>query len=327
VQTTPRQIVFGESRTIGRFTGLTVAFILALCVVFAKWFSSRVVSPITDLTKLIGEVERNNYRITADVRGNDEIADLAGQFNRMVKQINTLFHTVYLARLHERETELRALQAQVNPHFLYNALSTIYLQARQEGNHKSSRLIKDLSDLFRFSMRNDQPFVPLSEEIHHLKAYVSFQQERLGERLEFRLFLPADGERSEVLRLSLQPIVENAIEHGMEELERIGRVSVEIVENDTAITYIVTDNGVGIERRALLRLRESLARRPDNDRDGVPSPAESPNGIGLHNLAERLRLYYGPSARLEIESERGTGTTVTVKQPKTRQRENSTEDG
>lgn len=292
VQVSNRNEVLGPVKTMVRFFGTVLAGLTAICVLFASWVSQRVVAPIAQLTRLLRQVEENNYRISAPVNGDDEIAELARQFNAMVSRIRTLFHEVYVAQIHERDAELRALQSQINPHFLHNTLNALYLNARFEQAPQTAALIKEFSSLMRYAMQTDRPIVSLKEEIEHANSYLALQQHRIGERLAYRFQIDDAPPDRHVLRLILQPIVENAIVHGIEASASQLEIEVRVSTEGDAVIYHVTDNGPGFDASIV-----------------------TSNGIGLSNVRERLTWYFDdPDCLTVVALDRG-GTRVSVRQP------------
>ncbi|MCG8478849.1 MAG: histidine kinase [Spirochaetales bacterium] len=299
VQASDRREVLGQVRIVALFFALALTALAAICALFALWVSKRVVAPVTELTGLLRQVEGNNYRITAPVRGDDEIAELSRQFNAMVRRIRTLFDEVYVAQIHERDAELRALQSQINPHFLHNTLNALYLNARFEDAPETGSLIREFSSLMRYSMQTDRPVVSLEEEVEHAKNYLALQKHRIGERLVYRWEVAEETAEREVLRLILQPIVENAIVHGLETSAEHLEIVVRVYAAADEVVYEVTDNGPGIE-------------------GSLEATLDTADGIGLRNVRERLELYFSDAYRLELSRCEGGGTRVTVRQPRHR---------
>lgn len=304
----------GELYLLRRYMATVLAALATISVVFAVWISRRFVRPIQHLTGLLASVEGHQYRVRAPVRGNDEIASLSRQFNSMVGRIGELIHEVYLTQLHQREAELAALQAQINPHFLYNTLHSIYLTGRSENALETSRLVKDLSQVFRAATATNRPLVSLEEEIDHLESYVRLQQRRLDNRFGFEIHCSSDALQLDTIRLVLQPVVENAIIHGIEESPSDGTVSVRIAARGT-LTFTIEDNGVGMtpEREADVCRRVEAAALLEHQ-----SAPDTGRSIGLPNVARRLALQWGEVARIQIESRQGRGTVVTIVQPLSR---------
>lgn len=287
---------FAPVRLAAVYLVLSMTFLLSLCGVLAKLFSNRVIAPISHLTRLLKEVEANNYQISAPVYGDDELAELSMQFNAMVEQIRTLFHEVYVAEIHERNAELRALQSQISPHFIQNTLNGLYFNARLEGAPDTGALIKEFASLMRYAMQTERPVVTLREEIEHAESYLALQKHRLGERLNYHWQVDDSLLSSEVLRLILQPLLENTIVHGWETTESSLQVTVCVSRIGETIAYDVYDNGPGLSGS-------------DRDEDG------SYQGLGIANVNERLALHYGEPYMLRLENRPTAGTHARVIQP------------
>ncbi len=222
----------------------------------------------------------------------DDIESLQYLANLLVEQVER-FRTDELQRL-AQAAELRALQAQVNPHFLFNALNTLYGTIGRE-SFQARRLVLNLADLFRYYLQRDRTFIPLREEIEIVQAYLEIEKLRLQERLSFEIAMDDSVRNRMIPVLSVQPLVENAIKHGISKLSAKGRVRVVAVEEDSMLRVTVEDNGHGLQS----------------------SPESAGLGIGLNNVRQRLQLSYGSGAELRIVSS-GEGCSVTLLIPRDR---------
>jgi len=249
----------------------------------------------------------------------DEIGELAGSFNYMLDEIETLMDKqqqmievlrqerdrVALMQKQKRKAELRALQAQINPHFLYNTLNTITWQAVASGDEEISQLSHALGRFFRLSLSRGAEVIPVRDEIDHVRNYLLIQQIRYGDKLSYELDADETLCGCPVIKLVLQPLVENAIYHGIKLKEGAGHIRVSVrpergEDGQRLMAFSVEDDGVGIEPERLRRMNEDLGR----------AISRQSEGYGIYNVNERIRLYYGEAYGLCYESEPHVGTTV-----------------
>lgn len=285
---------------------LYAAIILIVAIFLSGYLSRTLTKPISILRSLMARAEEGELDVQFDIKYNDEIGMLGQSFNKMIEAIKNLIGQVYTAQKNKREAELKAFQAQIKPHFLYNTLDTINWMAIEQGSEDISKMITDLTNLFRISLSKGNEIISLENEILHVQSYLDIQMVRYEKQFEYKLELDAQIKHLRVLKLILQPIVENAIYHGIKENKRKGfiHISVNIVNNQ--LIFIVADNGLGIEGARLTELKEVLAGKEYRTDDF---------GIGMVNVNERLRLNFGNDYGIKIESERQKGTTVTICHP------------
>jgi LytS/YehU family sensor histidine kinase len=237
------------------------------------------------------------YLVTGARRGgrrylSEDLEDMHRLGAAIVEQVER-FRAEELRRL-ASEAELRALQAQINPHFLFNALNTLY-GTIDRTSHEARRMVLNLADIFRYFLQGDRVTIPLSEELRIVGAYLEIEKLRLGDRLETTLVVDPEARAAMIPILSIQPLVENAVKHGISAKEGSGRVSVSVSTTDAGLRVRVEDTGVG------------FAVAGGNPQEGT--------GLGLENVRRRLALYYGPSAELTIQSS-DAGTTLSFLIPK-----------
>lgn len=270
------------------------------CFTIAKIISRRMCHPLEDIAERMKQLEEQQFSVRVEVRGNDEISLLARQFNTMAEKIQSLIEEVYLVNLRRKELELRALQAQVNPHFLYNTLDMIYWTAKVENALETSDMINSLSRFFRQALSGENEFTSVENEIEHLRYYIILR--RQGEHpFDFDLEADEDILSCTVVKLVLQPLVENAILHGIQNQEN-GKIQVEIRSSGGDIIYTITDNGRGID---LLDMNALLVRMEKNNR-----------GFGIKNINDRIQLIYGTKYGIHFENVPEGGAKVTVIQPR-----------
>lgn len=294
-----------DSRFLGQIS-FGIMLITALVALGISYLiASKVTTPIKKLTELMGQVEAGNLDVVVAIDRRDEIGTLARSFNRMIGRIKQLIEEVYQTRLLRKEAELKALQAQINPHFLYNTLDSIYWTARQEKSFQSAELVRALATLFRLGLNKGNEFTTIEREVAHLQSYLTLQKKRYT--LEPRITIQVDPNLYpySTLKVILQPLVENALYHGIDELDGPGMITVTGLETDGDILFEIIDNGVGMDEAT----RNNLFN-PDRDNHG---------GYALKNVDQRIKLYFGPDYGITVESAPDQGTRVRVRIPKYRE--------
>ncbi len=272
------------------FTVLCFVF----CFVLALIFTNVIVSPLKKLGHLMEHIENEDYTVRFRPNGNDEIAILATQFDQMTEKLHTLYNEVYLNNLKLKESQLSALQSQINPHFLYNTLDTIYWMSQFHHTEDVSQMVSALSRLFRLSLSGDKnDMVPLESELEHVRCYMYIQQIRYQDHLSYTIDTQVDTKHLSALKLILQPIVENAILHGIDK-RGCGNVKINIFEQDDNLVYEVIDDAGTADVEKISKL--------------LNSPVQSNESIGLKNINDRIILRY--SDRYGISCEVKDGKTI-----------------
>ncbi|MNW37749.1 putative sensor-like histidine kinase [compost metagenome] len=286
------------------------ASLLTLLVIFiSSWLLSlRISHPIKRMQRAMKKVERGEFNLVLPRTNVKEINDLGHSFNRMSRKIDTLIHQVYEVEISRQASELRELQAQINPHFLFNTLDSVYWLLVMKDQEEAASIIVSLSKLFRYSTEVRREVVTIREEFEHVRNYMHVQQIRF-KMIKLKWHIGPGAEEMPILKLTVQPLVENAIHHGLEKNESGGMVDVRaVVEPEGVLVVTVKDDGAGIKGEKLEEIRELLTR--------FPSGAERPGGgIALENIYRRIKLFYGESGSMNIDSEWGQGTVVTIRLP------------
>lgn len=290
-----------DTKIIRSITVYGVLISLALCLLLILFFSLKVLSPLKQIRRYMKYIENENFNVSINVKGNDEISLLGKSFNKMSKKLNELINEVYTVQIKQKEAELKALQAQINPHFLYNTLDTIYWMCRMENAVESSYLIQALSRLFRLSLNSGNEFTTVRHEIDHLDNYITIQEKRFEELIRFKINVSDEVLGCKVVKLVLQPLVENAIYHGIEKKGSQGTISVSVLREANDVVYIIQDDGAGADEEELTKLLEKVEK---NNR-----------GFGIKNVNDRIKLYFGNEYGIKFSSSYENGTTVTVRQP------------
>ena len=290
-----------------RTTMIVILVLLLMATSFiGTRFANSITRPIIMLSSKMEKVRDGNFDLSPsdsnNIYHNDEIGQLNHDFNVMINRINSLINENYVKQLLIKETELKALQSQINPHFLYNTLASINGLAKMNGQQKISAMVKSLSNLLRGAIRNKEIVITIREEINLLKDYITIQKIRYGERLDFSMEADEEILDCSILKLTLQPIVENSITHGLENLTGPCKISVTAKRIQDLIRIEVTDNGPGISEDILTKLRNM-----EIESKGF--------GIGLSNIDKRTKLIFGEKYGLVFESELRKETTVGIELP------------
>jgi len=282
-----------------------ISFIAAVFISILLSFG--LLKPIKNLQLMMKKVRDGDLTVQAPLLSQDEIGELCFGFNEMLQKIRYLVEEVYKTQIHEREAQLNALQAQINPHFLYNTLETISSIAQVEEVDIISKIARAMSNMFRYSTRIGGAVVPISEEIRHIDNYVSILEVRFENKFEFIIDVPENLMDYGIIKLVLQPIVENAVFHGIEMKTGKGllKISAKKIEEDIEIT--VSDNGIGMTEAKIIELNNML-NTSENQFN-----IEFKNGrVGIRNVHERIKLYFGEKYGLKIETAEETGTIVRI---------------
>ncbi|BDG47584.1 sensor histidine kinase [Parageobacillus sp. KH3-4] len=297
-----------------RFYVTSFVFFVCLIGIGASYYLAYSMSrPISQLISFMKKVEAGDLTSRYHDDRADEIGVLGRNFNHMLDQIQRF---ISLAEWQERqrwEAELRSLQAQIKPHFLYNTLDTIQWMARKKGAEDIAEVVEALSKLFRIGLSKGKDIISFAEEIEHVQSYLSIQKTRYKDKLHYTFDIAPELQKLFVLKLVLQPIVENAIYHGIKQRRGPGHIWVQAEEQEGLLLIRVTDDGVGMSPEKLASLRESLSI--DFTLGDTEKKMKNIKGYGMVNVQARLRLTFGDSYGLWIDSKEGQGTTVTIMHP------------
>ena len=304
--------LFTDSRRYDKEAGLAasrfflvffVSAVLALAAIYlySRSFRNKV-DKVRQGARSIGE-GKLDYRIflPENGRGRDELDEIADSVNQMGEQIHTLIEESYKKELDRKISELNLLQEQINPHFLYNALSSISVLAMGNGDKVASRAILYLSDFYRITLSKGKQDIPIREELNLLESYLKIQRMRFDDSIEVEYELDESLLDVHVVKLTLQPIVENAIHHGRDDDSEVFHILIRLFEEQGKTVFEVIDDGCGMDPEKLMELQNSM-----NHSEG---------GYGLRNVNIRIKLQYGPQYGVYIESERGFGTKIRIEFP------------
>ena len=282
------------------YTG--IIFVLLALAILATSYT--ITFPLINLINLMKKASHGDFNVRAPVQSRDEIGELCSNFNVMIEDIDRLINEVYIAQTKQKEAELLALQFQINPHFLYNTLQTIKWLADSYNAVDIQNIVLSLARIFRFSIKSSSA-VKLSDELQNIRDYITIQKFRYEQRLEVQIEVDKPAENFVLPNLVLQPLVENAIIHGIEKKPEGGKIRVNVSMSESEISIIVWDNGVGIDQCRLESIIENLEGDSDSGEDV---------SIGLRNIYERFKLMYGKRVRFSINSspEEFTEVKITV---------------
>ena len=259
--------------------------------------------PLRGLAAAMERFERDADRFAyRPVGGTREVRELSNSFGHMVVRIQRLMSTVREEEVNLRKTELKALQAQINPHFLYNTLDSIAWMCEQGRSAEAVSMVHALARLFRISISKGHELIPIAKEIEHAESYLQIQKYRYKNRFTYEFRVEPDCLDYYCNKITLQPILENAINHGLELMVDEGHITVEICQEGDAILFRVEDNGVGMSQE---QVNAILTRAPGENA-----------GIGIRNVDERLKIYFGSQYGLHITSEPDVGTCVEIRMPR-----------
>lgn len=297
-----------------------------LIIFMTTFIVRKLTSPITDLSRIMQTAGKQDYDVFFSYEKNDEIRVLADSFNGMVRYTKELFEEqeraieqlkeekerVRIEQLLKRRAEFMALQAQINPHFLYNTLDSIRWKAEELDAMEISDMVQALATLFRIDLSRGQELIPVRKELEHVTSYLSIQKYRFDDELSYRVEVGEEFLDYYVPKIILQPLVENSIEHGIKEKGGSGTIVISCARGQNGDVILrVADNGAGIEKERLGTLQDYLAR-------GMVVNKE---GYGIFNVNERIRLYFGEAYHLVIDSIVGEGTLVEINFPAVTQAE------
>ncbi|USB31788.1 sensor histidine kinase [Paenibacillus sp. YPG26] len=282
---------------------VTTLIIIGFALFVATIISYALTKPLKSMVRLMKQVQRGNLEVSLNPKYNDEIGLLGSQFNRMITRIKDLLEEVSLTEKRKQKADMRALQSQINPHFIYNTLESIRMLAESNDDPRVAELTYLLGLQMRYSIIRSEATVTIAEELEHVRNYFQLLQIRFPGKFDLVIDVPDIFLDLPVLKLVFQPIVENAVFHGLEKKVGPGLLTISARNVDDTAIFSVADNGVGMDSETLLALNQSLR---------TPNTGER-FGIGLRNVNERICLHYGYTYGLQVDSSPGAGTVVTLR--------------
>lgn len=288
------------NRELNRLIFIAVGIVLVvLCISlgFVWYVTSRIAKPVRELTESMKAFGKDNKYPRVNVISDDEIGMIGTEYNKMAENIETLIEKVYKMELIQKQAELEFLQMQINPHFLYNTLNTISWMAIEKGNTEVSEMAISLAELLRATIKKES-FISLKEEISTVKDYLFIQGERFGDKIYAEYDIEEEAYDCQVPNFIMQPLIENAIIHGLEPKIGKGSIKIEIRKVNGNLTFSIQDDGVGMSKEEIEELYKEC--RENNTKQS----------IGLKNVYKRLLLCYGEESVFQIKSEKNKGTKI-----------------
>lgn len=291
-----------NSSDLQLYFGITILVILVLALVISYFISRSISKPIKRLKKSMEKVQAGNLHEIVDIKTNNEIGDLSHTFNQMTEEIRLLLDKNVAEQRLKRKSELKALQAQINPHFLYNTLDSIMWMSLANKNEEVVEMTAALAKLFRLSINKGAEFITVEDELKHVENYLIIQKYRYDSKLNYKITCDDTIYRYKMLKLSLQPLVENSIYHGIKNKDGDGNIIIRAKDDGDYILLEVEDDGVGMTKEQLTNI--------------YTKDSQKGSGVGVKNVNERLKLYFGEAFGLHYQSTIYEGTTVRIRIPK-----------
>lgn len=290
---------------------ITFSILLLTAILGVVFLTSRrtirsVTVPINALCDRAKQMEKGDFTEETPIQSDDEIQILVQRFDRMRNKIANLVEDVRVEQMKLKDAELKLLQEQINPHFLYNTLDTIVWLAEDGQDKEVIAMTTSLSEFFRTVLSGGRDYITIREEETHIHSYLSIQQFRYEDILDYEIDIEDSLYDYMILKLTLQPLVENALYHGLKNKRGKGKILIRGYGEGSDILFEVSDNGIGMTQEELCSLKRKIKEKSSSEK----------NGFGLINVEERIRMNYGYRYGLEFESEKGVGTKVTVRIPK-----------
>ena len=288
--------------TFTLFCGVLLALLVVMVIVLTMMIVAGIIKPIQELSQVTRQISQGDFSARARTDTHDEVAQLADSVNSMTESLEELVGKIKEDERKMRHADLRLLQEQINPHFLYNTLDTMSSIAEVHASDKAVNMVVSLSEFFRLVLSKGREYITIQEEEMHIKSYLEIQQVRYRDILEYRIDIAPELYRYKILKLTLQPLVENSLYHGIKYKRAKGVIVVTGKLQGDTVVFQVQDNGVGMEKEELDNLCSEIVK-PCQD---------TGKGFGLANVNERIRMNFGPEFGMKIESAPGAGTCVEV---------------
>jgi two-component system sensor histidine kinase YesM len=306
VSAVPVRELMADSVIVRNSLVLIGTVFVGLAMALSALFAFGVTKPLRKLSRLMRKVEQGDLQVAFPVAGGDEVGRLGHAFNTMVSKLSELGYLLYETELREKDAQIAALQSKINPHFLYNTLGSISMYAELEGNKEIVLMSNSLSRLLRYSLSSRKEMVTLQDELEHVNGYMAIQKVRYDERIDYACDIDPSALDCRMMPLLLQPIVENALNHGLDKGIGVGRVRLGGGAADGVLRLTLEDDGIGLSSERLEELQDRL--RSARDVGGA-------TGNGLLNVHRRIRLHFGEPYGLTLESMPYQGVKVIMTLP------------
>ena len=288
-----------------RFSLLGMGLLLLLVIILSYYIPRSITMPITRISRVTNQVAKGNLSVRAAAESGAEARMLSDSLNAMIDKINELLDQVTTEQIRLRKAEFELLQAQINPHFLYNTLDTIVWLAEAGDQKRVVSMVGNLSDFFRTSLNQGKDIISIREELAHVRSYLEIQQVRYQDILRYEITVPEDLYEYKIPKITIQPLVENALYHGIKNKRGQGTITVTGKRNENGFVLYVRDNGIGMTQERLNEVRAGIQKLSYTGKEIY----------GLYNVNERIRLNFGETYGISIESTYGEGTCVSISLP------------
>ena len=288
-----------------RFSLLGMGLLLLLVIILSYYIPRSITMPITRISRVTNQVAKGNLSVRAAAESGAEARMLSDSLNAMIDKINELLDQVTTEQIRLRKAEFELLQAQINPHFLYNTLDTIVWLAEAGDQKRVVSMVGNLSDFFRTSLNQGKDIISIREELAHVRSYLEIQQVRYQDILRYEITVPEDLYEYKIPKITIQPLVENALYHGIKNKRGQGTITVSGKRNENGFVLYVRDNGIGMTQERLKEVRAGIQKLSYTGKEIY----------GLYNVNERIRLNFGETYGISIESTYGEGTCVSISLP------------
>lgn len=288
-----------------RFSLLGMGLLLLLVIILSYYIPRSITMPITRISRVTNQVAKGNLSVRAAAESGAEARMLSDSLNAMIDKINELLDQVTTEQIRLRKAEFELLQAQINPHFLYNTLDTIVWLAEAGDQKRVVSMVGNLSDFFRTSLNQGKDIISIREELAHVRSYLEIQQVRYQDILRYEITVPEDLYEYKIPKITIQPLVENALYHGIKNKRGQGTITITGERSENGFVLYVRDNGIGMTQERLNEVRAGIQKLSYTGKEIY----------GLYNVNERIRLNFGETYGISIESTYGEGTCVSIGLP------------
>lgn len=289
---------------LGRTTIVLTVLIILIALTSVIFLTNQITKPIKKLALLMKLIENGDFNVKIKLRNRNEIGQLARTFNNMTRKVNKLINEVYVDKITQKELEVQMLQNQINPHFLYNTLESIHMMAEINEDEETSTMVRALGRILRYGISKKHEKVTVKQELDNINDYILLQKIRFSNIFDIKVNIDPNLYDFIIIKLIFQPLVENAIYHGLDETLSGGLIEITGEKSDNNLIFMVKDNGKGMDESSVIKMNNNL-----NDVDN------SMSSIGLKNVSRRIKLKYGNDYGLEVSSVLGEYTAVKILLP------------
>lgn len=312
VKLIPYEQLTAGAKAMTRINSWLFGVFLIIAVLLMLYITMRFTSTIKRLLGYVSKIESGNLQVDIEINGKDELSLLARRFRGMMQTINELIDREYKLKIANTTNQLKALQAQINPHFMYNALQSIATTALRNKDEQTYALITTLGKMMRYAMQTEHSIVTLKQEIDYCAAYLKLQKQRFGDTFQFTIHVEEQSLPVRIPRMILQPIVENCFKHAFTTPDHQAFIRIASWCDENMLNIEVTDNGKGMSNEQMKHLMKKITTKKMGNIEGMENPDANETQIGLSNVLTRLQLQVDPACRLSIEGQPSGGLKVTL---------------